>query len=198
MITKAEMVWRHLLVNALERDNRRSSITTLSHELDLAPTTVHKALERPREMGIVRGGADGLRLVDPRRLLLLWAGNRDLAKDLVYSTRVGASIGEIESELRRLGATLTAYSGYVAHVGRNRVADYDEVVAYGDARQLKRRFPSRPGAPNLLLLHPDPQLAQFGAAAPLCQIYVDLFNLPTWQAQRFLRALDRDLLSDVA
>jgi hypothetical protein len=63
---------------------------------------------------------------------------------------------------------------------------------------LRRRFPTARGESNLLVLEPDPLLQRYGAVVPRCQVYVDLFNLPGWQAQRFANALEKDLLSDVA
>jgi hypothetical protein len=78
------------------------------------------------------------------------------------------------------------------------VADYEQVLVYGAVSEVKRRFPFRKGDANLLVLEPDPLLRRYGKVAPRSQAYVDLFNLPTWQAQRFLEALDRNLLRDVA
>ncbi len=137
MISRTEMVWRHLLVAALDLGIRRSSLTQLGAELNLPVSTIHKALERPRAIGAVRGSASGLRVLDPRRLQLLWAAQRDLKRDIVYATRVALTVSEIEARLQV-------------------------------------------------------------SVIPTCQVYADLFNLPTWQAQRFLEALDRELLRDVA
>jgi hypothetical protein len=197
MLSRTEMVWRHLLVGALDRGVRRSSLTQLSEELNLPVSTIHKGLERPRAIGAVRGSASGLRVLDPKRLLLLWAGLRDLNADLVYATRVPASVSEIEARLPT-SAIPTAYTAFVQHEGRNLVADYEQVLVYGAVSQIKRRFPLRKGDANLLLLESDPLLRRYGKVAPRSQVYVDLFNLPTWQAQRFLEALDRNLLRDVA
>jgi len=197
MLTKTEMVWRHLLVRALDEDRRRSSITELSRELGLATTTIHKALERPRSIGAVLGSASGLRVLDPKRLLMLWAAIRDLTGDIVYSTRVRNSAAEIEGHIPP-SAIPTAFTAFVRHEGRNLVADYDQVVIYGNGPELRRKFPAARGEANLLVLEPDPLLQRYGAVVPRCQVYVDLFNLPGWQAQRFLNALERDLLSDVA
>jgi len=197
MLSKTEMVWRHLLVGALDEESRRSSITKLSDELGLGTTTIHRALERPRSIGAVLGSASGLRVLDPKRLLLLWAATRDLAGDIVYPTRVRNSVAEIEHRLPP-SAIPTAFTAFVRHEGRNLVADYDQVVIYGNGPELRRRFPTARGESNLLVLEPDPLLQRYGAVAPRCQVYVDLFNLPGWQAQRFLNALEKDLLSDVA
>ncbi len=197
MISRTEMVWRHLLVGAQDLGIRRSSLTQLSVELELPVSTIHKALERPRAIGAVRGGASGLRVLDPKRLQLIWAALRDLNRDIVYSTRVPMTVSEIEARLP-VSAIPTAYTALVLHAGRNLVADYEQVVVYADANEVRRRFPRRRGQANLLVLEPDPLLSRYGRIAPRCQVYADLFNLPTWQAQRFLEALDRELLRDVA
>lgn len=197
MITRTEMVWRHLLVAALDQGIRRSSLTQLSAELELPVSTIHKALERPRAIGAVRGSASGLRLLDPKRLLLLWAALRDLNGDVVYATKVPMAVSAIEARLP-LSAIPTAYTAFVEHEGRNLIADYEQVVVYADANEVRRRFPPRRGQPNLLILEPDPLLPRYGRVAPRCQVYADLFNLPTWQAQRFIAAWDRKLLRDVA
>src|SRR6266568_673331 len=86
MISRTEMVWRHLLVAALDLGIRRSSLTQLGAELNLPVSTIHKALEHPRAISAVRGSASGLRVLDPRRLQLLWAAQRDLKRDIVYAT----------------------------------------------------------------------------------------------------------------
>jgi hypothetical protein len=145
----------------------------------------------------VRGSASGLRVLDPKRLQLMWAALRDLHRDLVYATRVSMSMTEIEARLP-VSAIPTAYTAFVQHERRNLVADYEQVVVYADGNQLRRLFPPRRGQANLLVLEPDPLLSRYGRVAPRCQVYADLFNLPTWQAQRFLEAFDRELLRDVA
>src|SRR5258708_8448009 len=197
MITRTEMVWRHLLVAAFDQGIRRTSLTRLSIELDLPVSTIHKALERPRAIGAVRGSASGLRVLDPKRLQLMWAAVRNLSADIVYATRVPMAVSEIEARLP-VSAIPTAYTAFVHHQGRNLVADYEQVVAYADGNEVRRRFPHRRGQPNLLILEPDPLFATYGTFAPRSQVCPDLFNLPTWQAQRFLEALDRELLRDVA
>jgi len=197
MISRTEVVWRHLLVSALDLGIRRSSLTKLSAELDMPVSTIHKALERPRAIGAVRGSASGLRVLDPKRLQLMWAAQRDLARDIVYATRVPTTVSEIEARLP-VSAIPTAYTAFVLHEGRNLIADYEQVVVYADANDVRRRFPRRRGQANLLILEPDPLLSRYGRVVPRCQVYVDLFNLPTWQAQRFLEALDTEFLGDVA
>jgi len=197
VISRVEAVWRHLLVAALDQGDRRSSITRLSGELGFSVSTIHQALERPRSIGAIRGGFDGLRVIDPKRLQLLWAARRDLLADIVYETRVAMSMADIEARLP-LSAIPTAYTALVRLEGKNLIADYEQVVAYGLANEVRRRFPPKKGKANLVVLDPDPLLALYGVVAPRCQIYADLFNLPSWQAQRFLGAMDERWLRHVA
>src|SRR5260370_17532645 len=86
MISRTEIVWRHLLVAAQDLGIRRSSLTQLSVELELPVSTIHKALERPRAIGAVRGSASGLRVLDPKRLQLMSAAHRDLNKNIFSPT----------------------------------------------------------------------------------------------------------------
>jgi hypothetical protein len=177
---------------------RRSSITDLSQQLALPASTIHKALARPRQIGAVRGTALGLRVLDPKRLLLLWAARRDLARDVSYQTHVELPIHDIEKQLPET-AIPTAYSAFVQLQGRNTVADYDQVIVYATTSEMRSVFPPRRGYPTLVALEADPLLTTYGPCAPMPQVYADLFNLPTWQAQRFLDVLNRQLLlSDVA
>src|SRR5260370_14126164 len=104
-----------------------------------------------------------------------------------------------ESEARiPVSAIPTACTAFVLQEGRNLVADYEQVVVYADPNEVRRQFPSRRGEANLLVLEADPLLSRYGRVAPRCQVYADLFNLPTWQAQRFLAALGGQTLRDVA
>lgn len=197
MISRTEAVWRHLLVGALDRGERRTSITQLSDQLGMPVSSIHAALERPRSIGAVRGTAAGIRVLDPKRLQRLWAARRDLARDITYATRVPLAVAEIEARLPE-DAIPTAYAAFVALAGRNLVADYEQVVVYADVEQIKRRFGARRGEPNLICIEPDPLLRRYGQVAPWPQVYADLFNLPSWQAQRFLDVLDREWLDRAA
>lgn len=160
-------------------------------------STIHAALERPRTIGAVRGTAAGIRVLDPKRLQLLWAARRDLVRDVTYRTRVALPVEDIESQLPE-AAIPTAFTAFVTLVGRNVVADYEQVIIYADAHEVKRRFGQRRGEPNLICLEPDPLLHRYGPVAPRPQVYADLFNLPSWQAQRFLEVLDREWLDRAA
>src|SRR5260370_25924226 len=125
MLSRTEIVWRHLLVAAFDQGIRRSSLTRLSAELDLPVSTIHKALERPRAIGAVRGSASGLRVLDPKRLQLLWAALRDLSGDVVYATRVPMEANEIEARLP-ISVIPTPYTPFRLHYGRNPIPDTEQ------------------------------------------------------------------------
>ena len=160
-------------------------------------STIHAALEKPRSIGAIRGTAAGIRVLDPKRLQRLWAARRDLVRDATYRTRVPLPVEEIELRLPA-GAIPTAFTAFVALTGRNVVADYEQVIVYAEAREMKARFGQRRGEPNLICLEPDPLLHRYGPVAPRPQVYADLFNLASWQAQRFLEVLDREWLDRAA
>lgn len=160
-------------------------------------SSIHAALERPRGIGAVRGTAAGIRVLDPKRLQRMWAARRDLNRDVTYRTRVPLAVEDIEQRLPE-DAIPTAFTAFVALAGRNVVADYEQVVVYADAQRIKKSFRAHRGEPNLICLDPDPLLRRYGHVAAWPQVYADLFNLPSWQAQRFLDVLDRDWLERAA
>jgi hypothetical protein len=192
MLTKTEILWRHLLVEAIEHDNRRNSITELSERFGFAPSTVHRALVVPREMGALDTVRSGLVLRDPMRLLLHWAGTRRLAHDHPFKVHAGLPVGEI---LDRLPATAvpTGAAAYARRF-RNDVSDYSVVYCYhSDPLAVIVSMPDELGEPDLVILEPDPFLTEYGEIASIPQTYVDLFVTSGWQAQRFLHAMSERL-----
>src|ERR1700689_3183671 len=99
MLTKTEIVWRHLLVEAIEHENRRSSITELSKALHSGTSTIHHALVTPRAIGAVGSTNSGLVTLDPIRLLLHWAGTRNMMRDRPIKVHTGLSALEIQHRL---------------------------------------------------------------------------------------------------
>lgn len=192
MLSKTEILWRHLLVEALERDNRRSTITDLSERFSMAPSTVHRALVVPREMGAVDTVRSGLVLRDPMRLLLHWAGTRRLSHDRPFKVHTGLAVGDIQDRLPP-SAVPTGAAAYARRF-RNDVADYAVVYCYhGEPAVAIASLPDDLGEPDLVILEPDPFLSVYGDIASIPQTYVDLFATAGWQAQRFLHAMSERL-----
>jgi hypothetical protein len=201
MLSKTEQVWRHLVTGAIEQGRRRwPSVTALAGELEMGVSTVHRALSHPVEIGavdVLPGG--GVRVVDPGRVLVLWAGQRRLRRDIIDRVQVPGSAPVVERSIRNRAAVLGGFGAVVAHIGGNTIADYETVLVYGEPRLTRRRpvtdpDPSR--VTEIVVLEPDPLLARYGRVAPLTQAWVDLFNLPGWQAARFVHHLLPRLVTD--
>jgi hypothetical protein len=199
MITKSEAVWRHLLVRAFEGERRLPSITDLSSQLELGVSTVHKALQRPVAIGAVRvRGSGGIRVLDPWRLLMMWAGRRDLSHDVLAVYRTPMSAPDAERVLAEKPLVLGGFGAVVGHLQGNRIADYDQVLCYGSPDDLPARLKGQQGDVVITVLEPDPLLARYGRLTPLPQAYVDLFNTPGWPAERFVHALSVEVFSVAA
>ena len=187
-----EVVWRELLAREeLVGRRRYASLASVAAELGLPVSTVHRALQRPMAIGAVtRRPGGGFSLVDPLRLLLLWAGHRDLAGDLAFRREIGAPATEVERQLPE-GFLLSGFGAVVARRGGNRVSDYDRVLCYGDPARLPDPWPAgeRGGSTVLEVHRSDPWLGRYGPVVPLCQAFVDLFNTPGWPAARFIESL---------
>jgi len=192
MLSKTEIIWRHLLVEALENQNRRSSITELSQRFGFAISTVHRSLVVPREIGAVDTVRSGLVTRDPIRLLLHWAGTRRLVHDRPFKIRTGLPVVEIQKRLP-VEAVVTGAAAYARRY-RNDVADYSTVYCYHSVpNAILARVPNKLGKPDLVVLAPDPFLADYGRIASVPQMYVDLFVTAGWQSQRFLHRMNERL-----
>ena len=201
MLTKTEQVWRHLLVGAIEEGQRRwPSVTALAVEMGLSISTVHRALDYPAEIGVVVvRGSGGLRVLDPGRLLMVWAGRRRLVADITDRFTVDASAPAVERAITSRNAVLGGFGAVVSRVGGNTIADYETVLVYGNPR-LRRLPATSEGArqTEVIVLDADPLLSRYGQTTPLAQAWVDLFNLPGWQASRFVHDLAPRLLFDAS
>jgi hypothetical protein len=201
VLSKTQQVWRHLTAAAVEGERRRwPSVTALAGELDMGISTVHRALSHPAEIGAVLvRPAGGVRVVDPGRLLMMWAGHRSLRHDVVERFQVEGSAPAVERSIANRAAVLGGFGAVVARTGGNTIADYEMVLVYGDPRLRPRRQVADPDplrTTEVIVLQPDPLLERYGRVTPLAQAWVDLFNLPGWQAARFVYRLLPRLVSD--
>lgn len=196
MITKTEAVWRHLLVRAEHGQRRFQSIGELARDLQLGVSTVHKALRRPTSMGAIRvQGSGGVRMLDPARVMLLWAGQRELSRDVLGTYRTTLTAPKVERCLAGAPFTLGGFGAVVSHERGNRFAAYDQVLCYGRPENLPAGLVGEEGPTTLTVLEADPWLARYGRVTPLSQAYVDLFNTPGWPAERFVHELNELLLA---
>ena len=201
MLSKTQQVWRHLTWGAIEQGQRRwPSITALAADLGMGISTVHRALAHPAEIGALQiRPAGGVRLVDPGRLLILWAGHRRLSRDIIERFEVAGSAPTVERSITGSTAVLGGFGAVVAHNRGNRIADYETVVVYGNPNltpSLHVNDPDPGRVTEVIVARPDPLLARYGRVTPLVQAWVDLFCLPGWQAARFVHHLLPSLVTD--
>ena len=195
MLKKNEWVYRHILILTMEKKATRFTQLELSKYFKISLSTVNNALEPLRRMGCITVQQRFFTITDTRKLLLYWATIRNIQRDLLYTTRMNASIKEIEN-LVPSDAVFTAYTAYKL-LYKEAPADYSEVYFYIPQEtlpEIKERFPKSKGPPNVFVLEGDPFL--LNGKHPLVsgpQLYVDLWNLKEWYAQEFLTALEKRL-----
>lgn len=189
-MTKKEIIWRHILYETLEKHERTFMQKDIAKKFGISTSTVFNALKIPRKLGAIEVTGRFFRVLDTEKLLFLWATHRVLQKDVIYSTHADMSVREIEG-LMPPDAIYGAYSAYRLRYDEA-PADYSEVYVYtSDIREIKKRFPSQKGQPNLFVLAPDPFLRNFGNVTPDIQTFVDLWNIPQWYAKDYIDALKR-------
>lgn len=185
---KIEIIWRELLYQTLEKGNRRFEQKTLAEKFGFSTSTVFQALKVPRQMGAVRVTGRFFVLEDPEKLLYYWASERNLEKDIVEAFRVESLPLEIESLLPP-EIIFGAYSAARMILGTS-PADYDQIYVYSDSSEaIKERLSIVKGPPNFYILKPDEFLTEYGLRTTLAQTFVDLWNLKTWYAKEFAKAM---------
>lgn len=198
------MVWRHLL-DGVDRGQRRwESVTAFAQDLGFPVSTTHKALAEAVRVGAVRVHPAGLvRVIDPFRLAVIWAGKRRLGVDIVDDYVTTMAVGDVERVALEQGAVLGGFRAIIEHIGANRIADYTTVLAYTSRPQQVRAFAppvddDASAGVRVLVAQPDPLLDRYGSFTPVHQAWVDLYSIPDWQSARFTDALAVEWLHDAA
>jgi len=189
---KNQRVLREILYRTYERGERFMSQTALARECKVSLDLVNQVAARLHGFGAIEKKPMGFRVTNPRKILLYWASTRNLRKDIVYSTYSPDSASEIEAQMPR-DAIFTCFSGYRLRFGEV-PAHYERVFVYADASEVRQRFPKiEAERMHIFVLRPDPNLARVseGGAAPLVQIYVDLWQTGGAIADRFIIELEK-------
>ena len=191
-MTKKEIIWREILYQALEKDIRQFTQKELAAKFSLSLSTVFNALKAPREIKAVKVTGRNFILINPEKLLYLWGTHRRLNKEIIYKTRVKKSVFAIEGNMPS-GIIFAAYSAYHQKF-KDLPADYDKAYIYAyNVKEIKKRFPFQRGEANLIVFKADPFLKNYGTITSLGQTFVDIWNLPEWYAQDFLKELKEKL-----
>ncbi len=184
-----EQIYRELLYQAIEKKRFQMTQLELSKNLKIALSVVNYALKPLRKMGAISVLARSFKITDTGKILYYWANIRSLQKDIVYSTRTGLPVSEIEKNMPQ-DVVFAAYSAYKFAFG-DVPADYSEIYAYSsDVSELKRRFPPSRNTPNLFVLKADKNLKKYGNLTTFGQTFADLWNIKEWYAKDFLKALE--------
>jgi len=187
---KTEQVFREILYQALEHKKRVLTQAGLSKELGFSLSTINLAVKKLERMNSISISGMNFKVIDPKKILYLWASERNLEKDIIYQTRADMPVREIEKSMPEI--TYAAYSAYKLKF-EEAAADYSEVYVYcdeNDLQDIKERFPERNGPPNLFILKKDDNMSRYSATGTLAQLFVDLWNLRQWYAADFLKALE--------
>jgi len=193
MMKKKEIIYRTILDDTMQKNQVFFTQLNLSKKLKFSLSTINNALKPLEEIGAIEKKPRSFTISDIKKTLLFWASVRRLSKDIIYSTRSENPVQKIESEMPA-GVVFTAYSGYRIFFNEA-PADYSEVYAYADSiEEVKERFPEKKGPKNLFILQKDAFMPE-KPAAPLPQIYVDLWNLKEWYARDFLDSLEKRLFT---
>jgi DNA-binding transcriptional regulator YhcF (GntR family) len=189
---KKERVYREILYGVLEKNIRSFKQIELSKECKLSLSTVNYALEPLERMNAIEKKRFGFSVIDAKKILLFWASIRKIEGEIVYQTYLNESVEKIESEIPA-NSVFTAYSAFKFRF-KEIPSEYSEVIVYGEKEDFEKRFGKEnlKFKPNLIVLKLDEHLLKF-KIAPLAQIYVDLWNLPTWYAKDFLKKMEEKL-----
>ena len=191
---KVNQVLREILYRVYERNESFMSQKSLAQACRLSMDTVNRLVAKLNQFRSIEKKPLGFRVTEPKKVLSYWASTRNLARDIIYSTYSPDSVSKIESEMPA-GTISTAFSGYRLKFNKT-PTHYEEVYVYADPDEVRRRFPESPAErKNVFVLRSDPHLARTSkdGAAPLAQIYVDLWQLGGSPADRFILELETKL-----
>jgi len=186
----AEIIYRELLYQAIERKNRVLTQADLARRLNISLSIVNSAIKNIERLGATKLNPRNFHVIDIKKILYYWASIRNLQKDIVYSTRVERPVVEIEKSMPD-NIVFGAYSAY-KYLFNNVPADYSEVYVYGD-KDLEKRFPKSKGVPNLFVLKKDSRIDSYGKNTTIANTFVDLWNLNEWYAKEFTKAMEERL-----
>jgi DNA-binding transcriptional regulator YhcF (GntR family) len=190
---RVERVYCGLLEKIIQDRINTTTQKQLSKDCKVSIGTVNYALKPLSQMGIIEKRQRSLTLINPKKLLLYWASIRNLTNEIIYTTYSKETIRTRESMMPP--CIFTAYTGYKFKFNEA-PADYGEIYAYGDVELIKQRFPTNKSPiENIFTLRSDPHIEKRSTAgiAPLSLLYVDLWNMDTWYANEFIKALETKL-----
>lgn len=165
----------------------------IAENLGISLSTVNNAIQPLARIGAIEKKNFGLRIIDKEKLLIYWATIRNIAKDIIYTTRVEENIMEIE-KLMPSGVVFTAFTAFRLKF-HEIPADYTEVYVYAgneELQEIKKWFPEKSGPANLIVLKKEEKFLEEKIASNEL-MFVDLWNLKEWYAKEFLEHLKKKI-----
>jgi len=194
---KLEEIYREIFYRTTEKKIKRITQLELAKELKVSLSTVNLAVKNLEKIGAIKVMKMNFAVLDLKKMLYLWASQRNLSKDIIFSARIKLPVKEIEKNMSE--AVFTAYSAYKFKF-EDVPADYSEVYVYADEKQLgeiKKRFSNSTEEnsknPNLFVLKKNTNEKYYGITCTNGQIFVDLWNLKDWYASEFVKAMENKL-----
>lgn len=187
---RAELVYREVLFQAIEKKNNILTQADLARRLNISLSIVNSAIKNLERIGAVEIRLRSFHVIDVKKILYYWASIRNLQKDIIYQTRIEKPVIDIEKSMPD-NIVFSAYSAY-KFLFNDVPADYSEVYVYGD-ESLKERFPENKEVPNLFVLKQDNKITTYGKITTIANTFVDLWNIKEWYAKEFIKSMEKRL-----
>jgi len=187
---KIDLIYNEMLYNYYELKNKKLTQNYLAKRLKVSLSTVNNALKPLVSINTIEVNPMNFIITDAHKILLYWATKRKLKSEIFYKTRFEDNISNIEKNMPDdiIFAAFSAYKLRFSEIP----ADYSEVYVYSE-KDCKKRFPERKGTANVFFLKKDKIMDSYGKMTTLAQTFVDLWNINTWYAQEFLKALEKKM-----
>lgn len=193
---KIEQVYREILYQAMEKNNKSLTQLELSKKLEISLSIVNLALKNLKKVNGVKIEKMGFKVIDIKKMIYYWASIRNIEKDIIYKTHSEMPVREIEANMPDL--IFGSFSAFKFRF-KDVPADYSEVYVYANEQQLnviKKRFPESKKSkfrPNIFILNADENAGKYGKTGTIAGIFVDLWNLKQWYANDFLKEFEKRL-----
>ena len=138
-------------------------------------------------------GGNGGQIIDSEKIMMHWANNRKLYKDIFVKQMVEGSAIEVEGLLPS-GSVLGAYSA-VKSWFKEAPADYTSVYVYHtNPGKIIERFKGESGHDTeLVVLNLDNRLPIKGETTSLGHTLVDLWNIKDWMTKDFIKRVREEI-----
>lgn len=193
-------VYREILYQKRTSGRIKFTQKELAETLGISVSTVFHALKTARDASIVRVTGRFFIVQDYRKLLYLFATERNLKKDILLELRLDAGVYDIEACMPPT-STFGLYSAARFLLPAMPV-EYDHVYVYAeqkDIAQIRERVRAlashtkKERFPNFFVIEKDSLFGRYAQPLPE-QVFVDAWNASEWYAKDILAKLEEILV----